>query len=69
MDDDGENIGNNNGGSMRPCLDLKNFWPKISYRMIGHMHGVSNVAKGKKTIAQFACKLRDESFESNCTMI
>ena len=32
--------------------------------MFGHMHGVLNVDE-KKPIAQFACKLRDESFKPN----
>ena len=32
------------------------------------MHDVLNVDK-KKSIAQFTCKLRDQSFESNCTII
>jgi len=37
--------------------------------MLEHMHGVLNVNKIKKPIVQFACKLRDESFEPNCAMI
>ena len=37
--------------------------------MFGHTHGVLNVDKIKKLIAQFACKLRDEFFEPNCAMI
>ncbi len=32
------------------------------------MRGVLNVDE-KKSIAQFACKSRDESFEPNCAMI
>ena len=36
--------------------------------MFGHMHGVLNVDE-KKSITQFACKLRDESFEHNYAMI
>jgi hypothetical protein len=36
--------------------------------MFGHMHGALNVDE-KKSIAQFACKLRDESFEPNYAMI
>ena len=35
----------------------------MSHRALGHIHGVLNVDKTKKPIAQFACKLRDESFE------
>ena len=34
--------------------------------MFGHMHGALNV--DKKPIAQFTCKLRDESFEPNYAM-
>ena len=37
--------------------------------MSGHMHGTLNMDKTKKPIAQFACKLWDESFEPNCAMI
>ena len=37
--------------------------------MFGHIHGVLNIDKIKKTIAQFACKLRDESFELKCVII
>ncbi len=36
--------------------------------MFGHMHGALNVDE-KKSIAQFACKSRDESFEPNYVMI
>ena len=36
--------------------------------MFGHMHKALNV-DGKKLIAQFTCKLRDESFEPNYAMI
>ena len=32
----------------------------MSYQMFGHMYGVLNMDKIKKSIAQFACKLRDE---------
>jgi hypothetical protein len=35
--------------------------------MFRHIHGALNV--GKKLIAQFARKLRDESFEPNYAMI
>ena len=35
--------------------------------MFGYMLKVLNV--DKKIIAQFVCKLRDESFEPNCAMI
>ncbi len=38
-----------------------------SHQIFGHMHRVLNV--DKKPIAQFACKLRDEFFEPNYTMI
>ena len=38
--------------------------------MFGHIYGVLNINKRKKKlIAQFTCKLRDKSFESNCVMI
>jgi hypothetical protein len=37
--------------------------------MFGHMHVALNVDKKKKSIAQFAYKLRDESFEPNYAMI
>ena len=40
----------------------------MSRQIIGHMHGALNVRK-KKPIAQFACKLRDKSFEPNYDMI
>lgn len=39
----------------------------LSHRMFGHMHRVLNVEK--KTIIQFARKLRDKSFKPNCVMI
>ena len=35
--------------------------------MFGHIHRALNVKK--KPIAQFACKLRDKSFETNYVMI
>ena len=41
----------------------------MSHQIFGHIHGVLNMDKRKKSIAQFACKLRDESFEPNCAMI
>ena len=37
--------------------------------MFGYMHEALNMDKIKKPITQFACKLRDESFEPNRTMI
>jgi hypothetical protein len=36
--------------------------------MFGYMHRALNVDE-KKPIAQFTCKLRDESFEPNYAMI
>ena len=41
----------------------------MSHSMFGHMHGVLNVDKRKKLIAQFAYKLQDEYFEPNCVVI
>jgi hypothetical protein len=38
------------------------------FHHIKYLHGVLNI-NGKKPIKQFACKLRDESFEPNCNMI
>jgi hypothetical protein len=35
--------------------------------MFGHINGALNV--NEKIIAQFACKLQDESFEPNYAMI
>ena len=35
--------------------------------MFGHMHRTLNVEK--KSIVQFVCKLRDESFKPNYAMI
>jgi hypothetical protein len=40
------------------------FYPKLSHRILRHMHKVLN-KRNKKLIAQFACKLRDEHFEPN----
>jgi len=37
--------------------------------MCGHMHGVLNLGEIKKLMAQFACKLRDESNEPNLIII
>jgi transcriptional regulator of NAD metabolism len=50
------------------CLDSKKIWPKMSHQIFGHMHIALNVDE-KKSIVQFACKLRDESFEPNCAVI
>ena len=36
--------------------------------MFGHMHRALNV-DNRNSIAQFACKLRDKSFEPNYAMI
>jgi len=47
----------------------KIFLVKISHRIFGHMYGALNIDKIKKPIEQFACKLRNESFESVCDMI
>ena len=44
---------------LRPGLVLKNFHPKLSYRILRHMHGVLNIDE-KKLIAQFGWKSRDE---------
>ena len=48
---------------------FQNFAFQMVVNMFGYMYGVLNVDKIKKPIAQFSCKLRDESFESNCDMI
>ena len=32
---------------LRPCLVPKNFFPKTSHRIFGHMHGVLNIDKFK----------------------
>ena len=29
--------------TVRPCLDSKNFHPKISHRILRHMHGALNI--------------------------
>jgi hypothetical protein len=50
---------------VRPCLDLKTFHLKLSYRNLRHMHGVLNIDEIKKLIAQFDWKSRDERFEPN----
>jgi hypothetical protein len=42
---------------------LKFFTP--SHQIFGHIHGVLNIDKQKKLIAQFGWKSRDESFKPN----
>ena len=49
---------------LRPCLVPKNFHPKVSHRILRHMHGVLNV-DDKKLITQLGEKSRDETFEPN----
>ena len=49
------------------CLDPTKFWPETSHQIFGRMYRALNVEK--KPIAQFVCKLRDESFKPNYTMI
>ena len=49
---------------MRPGSVSKNFYPKLSHRILWHMHGVLNIDE-KKLIAQFSAKSRDESFKPN----
>jgi hypothetical protein len=60
---------NNNFHSFRQCLDPKFKIPKVSHRMVAAlastMHGGLNIDEIKKLIAQFACKLQDESNEPN----
>jgi hypothetical protein len=43
----------------------KTFHPKLSHRILRYIHGILNIDKIKKLIAQFACKLREERFEPN----
>jgi len=47
----------------------KTFQDSLSHRILWHMHGALNIDKNKKLITQFACKSRDESFESSYSMI
>ena len=49
---------------LRPGLVPKNFHPKLSHRILRHMHGVLNIDE-KKLIAQFGWKSRDECFKTN----
>ena len=49
---------------VRPGLVLKNFHPKLSHRILRHIHGVLNIDE-KKLIAQFGWKSRDECFKTN----
>ena len=55
-------------GKLLQCLVPFKLLKIPSHQMFGHMHGALNV-DGKKSNAQFACKLRDESFEPNYAMI
>jgi len=49
---------------LRPDLVPKNFYPKLSHRILRHMHRVLNIDE-KKLIAQFEWKSRDECFKTN----
>ena len=49
---------------LRPGLVPKKFHPKLSHRILRHMHGVLNIDK-KKLIVQFVWKSQDECFKTN----
>jgi hypothetical protein len=48
----------------RSGLVPKIFYPKLSHRILRHMHGVLNIDE-KKLIAQFGWKSRDKCFKTN----
>ena len=47
----------------RPCLVLKNFHPKVSYRILRHMHGVLNVDE-KKTNYTVGWEIARRNFQT-----
>ena len=49
---------------LRLSLDFKNFHPKVSHRILRHIHGVLNIDE-KKLITQLGEKSRDETFKPN----
>ena len=52
---------------LRPCLVITQNFFIMSHRIFRHMYKVLNIEK--KIVTQIACKLQEESFKPNCTMI